>query len=212
MHNGVVANFHAIRRDFLDLLDRDTFEHMQGTTDSEHMAALYMTCLTRSKGTGTAAWEQEYPASMMKGALEAAFRLIIQLQTKQAGAHPESKLEASSLNVCVTDGTQLVAVRFRNHVDEQPPSLYYSTTAGVTLNRKYPDNHNGTPNNNAVKRPHEHGDHVIVGSEPTTYKPEEWHTIPKNSAVLVHTTGRLTIEKMDATEELMVMERSEIHG
>ena len=144
----------------------------------------------------------------MKGALEEAFCLIIQLQIKTVDT---SKLEANSLNVCVTDGSQLLAVRFRNHVDEQPPSLYYSTTAGVTLNRKYPDNHDGTPNDNAVKKPDEHGDHVIVASEPSTYKPNEWQTVPKNSVVLVDAVGALTVEEMEVSEELTVKERSEIH-
>lgn len=144
----------------------------------------------------------------MKGALEEAWRPTIQLQIKNVD---RSKLEANSLNVCVTDGSQLVAVRFRNQIDEQPPSLYYSTTAGVPLNRKYPDNHDGTANDNAVKKPNEHGDHVIVASEPSTYKPDDWQTIPKNSSVLVDAAGVLTVEEMEVAENLLVKERSEVH-
>ena len=135
MHNGVVADFSDIRRDLLDLLDEDAYKNIQGSTDSEHMAALYITNLTKSAGGGKASWQKQYPLADMKSALSTTFTTLIQLQQKTLG----SKAEASSLNVCVTDGVQMVAVRFRNHVVEQPPSLYYSTTAGVTLNRKYPD-------------------------------------------------------------------------
>ena len=32
---------------------------------------------------------------------------------------------------------------------------------------------------------HEHGDHVIVASEPTTFRKEDWELIPKNTCVMV---------------------------
>ena len=209
MHNGVVSSFNSIRRDLLDLLDQDTFEHIKGTTDSEHMAALYMTYLSKSKGGGASSWERSYLVSEMKAALASAFTSIIKLQHRLLG---RDNAQANSLNVCCTDGTRLIAFRFRNHVNEQPPSLYYSTTAGVTLNRKYPDNHDGTPNPNASRNALEHGDHVIVASEPTTYHAEEWQTIPKNNAVLLDSEGKVRVEKIETEEELMVTEKSAGHG
>ena len=60
---------------------------------------------------------------------------VVQLQRQRLG----DKAEPNSLNLATTDGSQLVAFRFRNHAVEQPPSLYWSNKAGVTLNRKYPD-------------------------------------------------------------------------
>jgi glutamine amidotransferase len=69
-----------------------------------------------------------------------------------------------------------------------------STTAGITLNRKFPGDANGDPRN-AVKgnskehlkqrskekmEKEEHGLHVIVASEPTTFKPAEWTLLEKN--------------------------------
>ncbi|KAF8215556.1 hypothetical protein K438DRAFT_1954281 [Mycena galopus ATCC 62051] len=33
----------------------------------------------------------------------------------------------------------LLAARFSEHATEHPPSLYFTTTAGATLNRKHPD-------------------------------------------------------------------------
>jgi glutamine amidotransferase len=104
-----------------------------------------------------------------------------------------------------------VAVRWRNHPTEQPPSLCayppynkrhdrtdftpdVSTTAGITLNRKYPKYLDGGDPTKAVKggsgehleqrewklEKEEHELHVIVASEPTTFRPGEWTLLDKN--------------------------------
>ena len=71
----------------------------------------------------------------MRDAMRKATGTVVNLQREKLGG----KAEPNSLNLAATDGRQLVAFRVRNHATEQPPSLYYSTKAGVTLNRKYPD-------------------------------------------------------------------------
>ena len=76
--------------------------------------------------------------------------------------------------------------------------MYYSTTAGITLNRKYPDHPDGIElskqNRESRRDADEHGDHVIVASEPSTYKEEDWTLIGKNQALLVDTDGKAVIE------------------
>ncbi|OQV05983.1 hypothetical protein CLAIMM_10630 isoform 2 [Cladophialophora immunda] len=90
-----------------------------------------------------------------------------------------------------------------SHFTDNPPSLYYSTTAGVTLNRKYPGNAAGTKNPNATLKPEDHGKHFIVASEPTTYKIEEWKVIEKNHGVLVDKEGNCTAEKIEMPQEFL---------
>jgi glutamine amidotransferase len=192
MHNGVVSDFSAIKRELLNLLDTDAYENVHGTTDSEHMAALYITYLTQSTGGGEASWNRTYTVTEMMAALTKAFESMIELQKRIRGP----AAEANSLNVCCSDGQQLIAVRFRNHTVEQPPSLYWSKTAGITLNRMYPDNADGSKNANASRNAEEHGSHVIVASEPTTYNAKEWELIKKNCAVLVDKKGGMRIEEM----------------
>ena len=133
MHNGGVSDFVTISRDMVDLMDSDAYANMAGSTDSEHLAALYITYLT--DGKGKASWEKQYTIHQMRDAMRKAIGTVHQLQRKHLG----DKAEPNSLNLATTDGSQLVAFRFRNHATEQPPSLYWSTSAGVTLNRKYPD-------------------------------------------------------------------------
>ena len=133
MHNGQISSFLSISREICTHLDDDVYGNISGSTDSEHFAALYMTYLTGGKGKTS--WEEGYTVEQMKEALEKAVSTVIGLQKNRLG----DSAEPNSLNVAVTNGSQLVALRFRNHPVEQPPSLYYSTKAGITLNRKYPD-------------------------------------------------------------------------
>jgi glutamine amidotransferase len=129
------------------------------------MAALYMTYLTQGRDPST--FENEYPAQEMLAALHRTVATIVGLQHKTLA----DKKTPNSLNLCVTDGVTLIAYRFRNHRTSQPPSLYYSTRAGVTLNRRYPDNADGVAHaRREIGIPEEnHGEHLIVASEPSTY-------------------------------------------
>jgi len=47
MHNGVVSNFSTIKRALCNEISEAAFSRINGGTDSEHLAALYMTYLTR---------------------------------------------------------------------------------------------------------------------------------------------------------------------
>ena len=130
MHNGVIADFLDIKRDMVDLIEDDAYANINGSTDSEHLAALYMTYLVQHAGhggKGAAAWEQAYNVKTMSEALRQAIMSVVSLQQKKLG---DKTMHANSLNVAVTDGKQLVAYRFRNHGTEQPPSLYWSNQAG----------------------------------------------------------------------------------
>ena len=188
MHNGAIANFLDIRRDMTDLHSFDCFCNIFGTTDSEHAAALYMTYLTGGIQSATKdKWEKEYPIAAMKEAMINTVVSIMKLQEAKLG----SKKTPNSLNFCATDGKKMVAIRFRNHATQQPPSLYWSEFAGRTLNEKYPGNPDSADkqNDTATKSSEEHGKHTIIASEPTTYDESEWHLINANSILTVDEKG-----------------------
>jgi glutamine amidotransferase len=48
-----------------------------------------------------------------------------------------------------------------------------------------------------VKKPEEHGNHVIVASEPSTYNSKDWTLIEKNHCLMVETDGKTQVEKLD---------------
>ena len=191
MHNGAVSDFIPIRRAMNNLMSDAVFANILGSTDSEHVAGLYMTYLT--DGADKSSFENVYPASKMAEAMHKAVATVIELQRKCIG---DEKRLPNSLNLCATDGIKLVAYRFRNHATSQPPTLYYSTKAGTTLNRKYPDAADGVHVAGVTdvgRDANEHGFHLIVASEPSTYKESEWELIGKNQFVVVDPKGGFKI-------------------
>ena len=209
MHNGVISDFIPIRRALAAKLSDETFSNVHGSTDSEHIAALYMTYLTRSS-SDTASFEQEYSLPVMADAMHKAVATVLNLQRTIIG---DAKRKPNSLNLCATDGVKVVAYRFRNHATSQPPSLYYSTKAGTTLNRKYPDHPDGPTQKDAerLKREGEHGRHLVslvilrvnrylsktcpqlIASEPSTYKISDWELIGKNQSVTAGADGTIQV-------------------
>jgi len=189
MHNGVVSDFVKIKRGMCEHMGEAAYAGINGGTDSEHIAALYMTYLTDSGDA--ASFEKEYPVEKMAEAVYRAVATVISLQKNVL----DDASKPNSLNLCATDGTKLIAYRFRNHATEQPPSLYYSTKAGTTLNRKNPDHPDGidVPGRYSGKNVEDHGRHLIVASEPSTYKKEDWHLIGKNQCVLAESSGRFEV-------------------
>jgi glutamine amidotransferase len=186
MHNGVISNFSAIRRDMTDLLSFDAYCNVLGSTDSEHAAALYMTNLTNHGDKKS--WNKPYP---LKAMFTAVCKTLVQILTLQKTKVGEANTP-NSLNFCVTDGTKLLAIRFRNHVTQQPPSLYWSEFAGRTLNTKYPghpDSKDFVNEESTLDASEKIGKHTIVASEPTTYDEKEWHLIRRNHALLVDEDG-----------------------
>jgi glutamine amidotransferase len=189
MHNGVVSDFHEIRRELTNLLAYDAYCNILGSTDSEHAAALYMTLLTRHGSKNC--WEDDYSQEAMHQALVQTAVEIMKLQHQKLG----HKARPNSLNFCVTDGTKMVAIRFRNHASQQPPSLYWSEFAGRTLNQKFEGHPDGPDivNKMATFGPETKiGRHTIIASEPTTYDEREWHLIGKNCALNVDEFGTET--------------------
>ncbi|KAH7385436.1 nucleophile aminohydrolase [Phaeosphaeria sp. MPI-PUGE-AT-0046c] len=186
MHNGVISNFSAIRRDLTALLSFDTYCNIFGSTDSEHAAALYMTNLTHHGDKTT--WNRPYPLKEMFAALRKTVIQILSLQHDKLGAANTP----NSLNFCTTDGTKLLAIRFRNHATQQPPSLYWSKFAGRSLNTKYPghpDSKDIVNEESTLGEEARIGKHMIVASEPTTFDEKEWHLIGRNCALLVDSDG-----------------------
>ena len=201
MHNGVISNFSSIRREMTSLLSFDAYCNVLGSTDSEHAAALYITNLTNSGGKES--WEKAYPLKKMHEAMQ---KTVIQILTLQKNLLGEANTP-NSLNLCTTDGTKMLAIRFRNHISQQPPSLYWSEFAGRTLNTKYPGNPDNKDGGSAdagteIGEAGMMGKHTIIASEPTTYDEKEWHLIKRNCALMVDEDGIEREEELQYDEGL----------
>jgi len=160
MHNGVVAGFAGIKRALLDRLGEEAYRMIEGTTDSEHVFALFLEALLRHP--------QDEPERRMADALSGAVRDVLAL-CEEAGV-----LDPCYLNLAVSDGRRAVVCRYTNGREESAASLHlhtgkiYVCRDGVC----------------AMVEPGAGGHAVIVASEPLSADPG-WSVVPPNHVVVV---------------------------
>lgn len=229
MHNGMISSFEGmVKRRIIDIISHEAYDHIQGTTDSEHFAALFMTYLCPNNTIKTpnpdatpeakpeipVAWEEDHSAEQMKVALLQTIKAIIQIQREVLGKEAMSNF----FNIAVTDGNTLVACRYRNHPKDPPTSLYYSTTAGTTLDSRYPGDPDGSERQfsrggrklgmKPTRKVGDHAEHVIIASEPSTRDENEWNLVKRNSMLLAEGGRLLGIEPMPLDDDFNVPEDS----
>ncbi|EEH56790.1 uncharacterized protein MICPUCDRAFT_57720 [Micromonas pusilla CCMP1545] len=107
MHNGEVVGFKSIRRGLLNKLRDELFEDISGTTDSELLFNLILNELPDVQ-------TRQDTVTLQRAVLKGICAIISACKGKP-----------SSLNVALTDGETVIATRYRNSEDEEPPSLYF---------------------------------------------------------------------------------------
>ncbi len=110
MHNGHIGDFAKLRRPLRRELSDEAYDMIEGSTDSEHLFALFVANLGK--------YSELQRGDAMARALEDAVRSVVALQ-KQHGTG-----DVSYLNVSVTDGVRLVAIKFTDGPAEHALSLY----------------------------------------------------------------------------------------
>lgn len=175
MHNGHVGGFASIRRDLLALLSDTTFNAIEGTTDSEHLFALFLDCWHRLVSGGAT------PIDALTGALEETITTVIRLQ------HAKGNTTGAWLNIAVSDGRRAVASHYAHPAPRTAPTLYwhegrrYVCEGGVV----------------AMVDPDVRSDTVIVASEPLSADPG-WEPVPQNSMIAVDDPRRISIRPIGA--------------
>lgn len=160
MHNGEIGDFARIKRALLDGLDDEAYHMIEGTTDSEHLFALFLDRRLRDT--------KNDPHEALAAALEGAVSDVLRLAAA-AGVD-----EPSYLNVAISDGTSAVVCRYTNGPEADAPSLHwhsgkrYHCEAGVP---KLLDAEIGA-----------HA--VIVASEALTHD-DQWKIVPPNHLVVI---------------------------
>jgi ergothioneine biosynthesis protein EgtC len=112
MHNGDIGNFRLVRRRLLETVSDDAYNNVYGSTDSEHMFALFIDELSKGSHTG---------AMALAVALDRAINRVTAAVREHGLATP------CFLNVAVSDGENAAISRFTDDPDSQPESLYYFT-------------------------------------------------------------------------------------
>lgn len=160
MHNGAIGEFARIKRRLRASLDDAAYESIQGTTDSEHAFAVFLT-LIRDGGAAS--------ASALGDALVETIRQL-ECWTSEAGVRVPS-----FYNFAVTDGERLALARYGSDSHLEPVSLYF--TIGTRL----------VVDNGRMKLqrwPHDEPS-IIVASEPLTEERDGWKRVAPNHILTV---------------------------
>lgn len=109
-HNGEVGGFNAIRRSLQAGLSDDAFDLLRGSTDSEHLFALFATCYASHSGV-----------SKLESMASALLWTIATVEAARALHHI---VAPSQLNLVLTDGELAVVTRYSSRSEDKPNSLY----------------------------------------------------------------------------------------
>lgn len=174
MHNGHLAGFARVRRRLLARLSDEAFHALGGSTDTEHLFALFLDHY-RERG-------DEEPASRLASALAAAVADALAL-AREAGVE-----EPSFLNLAVTDGSRLAVSRYTDGAPEEARSLHLQSGYRYVCEE-------------GEFKPVEARDGdgaVIVASEPLTDGGSPWPRVPPNHVVVVDEARRVEVRPLEA--------------
>ncbi len=115
MHNGLIREFHQVKRDLVLAVDPELYPSIEGSTDSEVFFFLALTL----------GLEDDPP-----GAVERAVGFIEETGRRHGIEHP------IQMTVATTDGAQVWGFRYSSEGDSR--SLFYSTDVS-TLRQQHPD-------------------------------------------------------------------------
>lgn len=170
MHNGSVAEFRGIKRRLREGLSDESYLWIHGTTDSEHVFALFRDRVRqRNRMAG------DRPVDAMAAAIEDVILEVRRLTEAIGAARP------STLNFAVTNGRCAVVSRYAT-LAENSPSLYVRSGQGYVCREgicQMIDSEPGEPT-------------VLVASEPLTEE-RGWQAVPQNHLVVIdeHRTIRM---------------------
>ena len=159
MHNGEIFNFKAVKRHLRHLLDDDIYNWIQGETDSEHLFALFLQ-IGKGKDLST--------ISVVADVLQATFDQIIQLICEYSEPGP------SYFNICLTDGTRLLASRYCTDKNLTPETMHYSLGSRFVVKEGH---------YHMIEKDNTRGC-LLVTSEKLTNFNAEWHDVPINHLMM----------------------------
>ncbi len=175
MHNGGVGNFPHVKRHLRHQLDDATYECIRGETDTEHVFALMIQHLK----------QLTYPTT---DDLVAIFKKTLTQVNQLVQTYGDNA--PSHLNLCLTNGRQMLISRYTSRPDSGPASsLYYAQ--GSSFAYDHGDVHMvGTDEAKGC---------TIVCSEKLNDHLIEWHHVAENQLVVVDSDHSLSLHDLSDT-------------
>ncbi|MFM8472904.1 MAG: class II glutamine amidotransferase [Candidatus Kapaibacterium sp.] len=179
MHNGMIQGFKDIRRQLLRTLKDTAYDAIQGSTDSEHMFGLFLNHIEDPYGEVSC---DDMVVALSK-ALDDLSDLLIDADIRQH----------SYLNLCVSNGTSIVAVRYTTNQDVQPASMYYA------FGSRYNADVEGCVID-ATPMGQRHAA-VLIASEPITARRSDWMKVERNCMMIVDESMRIGFRNIELPVE-----------
>ena len=105
MHNGYISDFAKIKRKMCEHMTQEAFEHVQGGTDTEHFAALFISFLcapgdaekphSENDTAVPLSWEEYHSTAEIQKALQKTISTIIAIQNELLGPAAQPKKQTS---------------------------------------------------------------------------------------------------------------------
>lgn len=173
MHNGTVASFWQIRRRLRSALPDPFYNAIEGTTDSEHAFAVFLSLLGDTDRRASA------------GELgRALVNTVAQLELWTA----ETEAAAPSYyNFAVTDGRSVAAIRYVSDPAQEPASLYYSANGKYQCVGGVCQFVESFPNDRTV----------VIASERLSEKATDWVRVAPNHVLTVAPVTGVRVELME---------------
>ena len=182
MHNGMIGGFKEIRRSLLRRLNDAAYDAISGSTDSEHLFGLILNHIENPHADLSC---EELMIATEKG-LQDLSEILLEAEVKQH----------SYINVCLTNGKSLIAVRYTTNHSVQPASMYYMYGKEYHCRGEHctMEPSNGKPST------------IVVASEPFTSKRSEWMKVERNSILTVDEEMRISFRNVDLPIEHVISE------
>lgn len=165
MHNGTVGGFQKVKRHLRHLLCDEVYSWVNGQTDTEHVAALFLQMLLGKYGNLSA----ERSVTQLAEVLEETFNVLFELQRQ----YSDNVSALTVLNFVISDGNKTIVSRYCNDYDHAS-TLYYAVGSEYCCE-----------NSVCVMPKGEEVGAVLVASEKLDEKTTDWHEVPRNHMLLL---------------------------
>ena len=172
-HNGKIDCFNKIKRPLIEQLQDDFYHEINGQTDSEHFFILVMDILSHESSEPT--------LDQMAEAVLEAIRRVRALQS-QLENQPFFKL-----NAVLTDGRQMLAVRYTAGKTQAPLSLHYAVGNHIKQDGQGVAMLDQPGRESAL----------LVASEVLTDYAQRWQEVPANHMLLAGRDYEITLRSID---------------
>ena len=165
MQNGGIQDFAKIKRTMINRLNEESFQWIQGQTDTQYIFALFMT-IAKEMSNGKSLSLDELAVCFSQ-----TFAEIEEMKKKHQLFSP------SLYNLVLTNGKAMIATKYSTQPEKENRSLYISSDAECYI---------GDDGFLKFRVSHPSNCSVLISSEKLSPEKEIWQKIPENRAILVN--------------------------